>query len=314
MGSSESPATAVATRPFIKASEVWAPAPDGHELQLVSGSYGDLHEFRAASERHRFGFDRGLPGTAWAARRPLLMRTNSETFERREAAAEAGITVAIALPTFAGEFLTGVVVFLCGDDADNVGAIEIWHCDTTRSYDMALLDGYFGRLEHFEFVARHTSFRQGVGLPGIVWETGRPAVFHDLGRSHKFVRATGAGEAGITTGLGLPASTDPAQPHVLAFLSALGTPIARQIEIWNCDGDELVFDDGYHEAGTDLTTRHAGVRIGPRNGPLGAALFRGMPVVSTEVGPAGDELGCTSLVAIPMLDDARCTSVVAISY
>lgn len=306
-------ATPIVTTPFVKATEVWAPAPNTDELQFVSGSYGALDAFRDASTRHRFGYGLGLAGTAWSARRPVLMRTDDVSFERPEAAAAAGITCAIAIPTFAGDLLTGVVVFLCGDEESNVGAIEVWRCDTTRGHDMTLSDGYFGRLDRFEFIARHTSFRRGTGLPGLVWESGAPVLMHELGRSGQFVRSAGAGEAGISTGLGIPAGPDADDRYVIAFLSSSSTPIARVVEIWRRDGDDLVFGEGFHEGGTDLAERHRGVRIRARQGTIGRALFRQMPVVSTFVGPLGEELGCTSLVAIPVLDGGRCTEVVTLA-
>jgi hypothetical protein len=121
-------------KPFIKATEIWAPARDKLQLELVSSNYGDLAGFKEISEKKRFDYDHGLPGKAWAAGHPLVLtQFENSYFERTEAAKAAGISAGIALPVFAGDCLTGVVVFLCGDDEDSAGAIELWHCDTKNS-------------------------------------------------------------------------------------------------------------------------------------------------------------------------------------
>ena len=70
------------------------------------------------------------------------------------------------MPVFAGEFLMAVVVFFCGDDEAHVGAIELWHNDPDKSYEMRLVDGYYGTADMFEFNSRHTRFPRGFGLPG----------------------------------------------------------------------------------------------------------------------------------------------------
>lgn len=111
---------------FIKAAEIWAPSHDPLQLELVSAYYGTLKEFCAISGDKRFAYDSGLPGKAWAAGHPLVLKEfEGSFFERADAAKEAGLTAAIALPIFAGDCLLAVAVFLCGDDEDNVGAIEV---------------------------------------------------------------------------------------------------------------------------------------------------------------------------------------------
>jgi hypothetical protein len=301
---------------FVKAVEVWGPRKGSMELEFIAGSYGALTAFRAASEKERFGFDVGLPGKAWAQRHPLLMHTDSAYFQRANAAKDAGITTAIAYPVFSGDYLMGVAVFLCGDDARSAGAIEVWHCDTTASYDLCLLDGHFGKLEHFASVSRTTAFRQGTGLPGRVWESGMPLVMKDLGTSHQFIRYESALKAGITTGLGLPFFDDPQQVFLMTFLSALSTPIAKQIEIWLPDAARrsLSFSSGYSAAGRDLPSLYGDVRLDTRKTSLGRALFSGMPVVSEDIAGEGAntvELGLRTAIAIPVLERGRCKAVVA---
>lgn len=299
---------------FIKAVEVWAPSLDLDELVHVSGYYDKPYaEFGAESRPMRFLFGRGLPGKAWQARRPLVMRADDESFQRCAPALAAGLTCAIAVPIFAGEFLTGVVVFLCGDDEHSEGAIELWQGGDDGV--LHLIDGYFGRLHEFEAGARRTTFAQGLGLPGRVWARDRPVLFTDPGRSEGFASAEAVEAFHITAGLGFPVGRKHGPPMVLTLLSASGTPVARVIELWTVVGGELVFAEGYTETGSNLTGWYRGVRVEARSGVLGAALFRGVPVVSEVVtGDVPVALRCHAEVAIPIIRDGECRAVLMFAY
>ncbi len=306
--------------PFIKAAEVWAPALDVDELVLVHGFYGELGAFGDAAASHRFLFARGLPGVAWAKRRPVVMRTDNEQFERCVEAAEAGLTSAIAIPVFAGDVLTAVLVLLCGDDEEVGGAIEVWRPtpdDGIADPTISLLDGYFGRLHQFEEVARRTHFRPGEGLAGSVWRTSHPVLTPRFSVDAGFADAATADGVEITTGFGFPvAGVVGAADYVVAFLSTSETPIARLIEIWKVARDgtlELV--GGYAASGVDVMHRHQGTRIEPRSGLLGGAQVRGMPAVSSIVtGEMAVAMGCVAEVAIPVMVDGRCRSVVLFAF
>src|SRR6516162_6833287 len=105
------------TRTFVRVAEIWVPTKDGTKLQFLDGLYGSLSGFRAVSEPMRFGFDEGLPGKAWAAGHPIILkRFEGSSFERAEAAKAVGLTCGVAAPVFAGDRLMAVLVLLCGDD------------------------------------------------------------------------------------------------------------------------------------------------------------------------------------------------------
>jgi hypothetical protein len=166
-----------ASKPFIRVVEIWVPTADGKALKFLDGYYGALHEFRAASERMRFAYDEGLPGKAWASGHPIVLkRFERSYFKRTEAAKSAGLTCGVAMPVFAGSILTGVVVFFCGDDEAHVGAIELWHNDPDKSFEMRLVDGYYGTADMFEFNSKYTRFPRGFGLPGRVWKADMPLI------------------------------------------------------------------------------------------------------------------------------------------
>src|SRR5688572_12500964 len=95
---------------FVRVTEVWIPTRDRTALELGEGAYGDLEAFGEQSRGMRFAFDEGLPGRAWSARRPLLLRSFEDScFLRTEAARKAGLKVAVTIPIFAGDVLTAVV-------------------------------------------------------------------------------------------------------------------------------------------------------------------------------------------------------------
>ena len=309
---------------FIQITEIWAPSHDRSMLEFHGGLFGEHLGFRAATQKMCFGYDEGLPGKAWAQRHPIILNDLQDPlFRRRDAARNAGLTCGVAIPIFAGDILLAVLVFFCGDDEDHVGAIELWHNDSTRSSDMGMVAGYFGIAESFQWVAQHTRFTKGFGLPGSVWQSGMPEIFKDLGHSNRFVRRDDARRVGINKGLGLPSNYERGQNYVLAFLSALGTPIARRFEIWIPDesGTALYFDSGQCDSEVDLLDDYAGVALDRSNGLFGRMLLTGMPVADESVASEGSPVGASALkaglssvVALPLLDAGVVKAVVAMYF
>jgi len=302
---------------FIKGVEIWGAKTDPTTLELINGFYGGMEDFKNLSEKISFAYDRGLPGKTWKFGGPqVLTQFAGSYFERTEAAHAAGITAAIALPILAGQCLMGVVVFLCGESEDNAGAIEVWHCDTQVSDDLKLMSGYFGALEHFEFVSKHMSFRRGIGLPGIVWDAGLPVLMNDLGKSHRFTRYQDAQDAGITTGLGIPIGDYESQIYVMTFLSAKNTPIARRIDIWRPNIDGVTWLSGYADSGKTLNYQADDFFIAKGRGTIGKALLTGRPVLSAPTcakdAPINTDL--SALIAIPVLQNGICRSVVSMGF
>ena len=118
-------------------------------LQFLDGLYGPLSEFRAVSEQMRFGFDEGLPGKAWASGHPVILKKfENSYFRRTEAAKAVGLTCGVAVPVFAGEQLTAVVVFFCGDDEA--------HRESSRSF-IYRTRSFFTAEEYFPFAYTSTA-------------------------------------------------------------------------------------------------------------------------------------------------------------
>lgn len=309
---------------FIQVCEIWVPSQDRTLLVYQDGLYGPHAGFRHASERMCFGFDEGLPGKAWAARHPVILRDLQHSyFKRGDAAREAGLTSAVAVPIFAGDYLLSVLVLFCGDDEDHVGAIELWHNDPALSHDMGLVEGYYGIAENFEFISRRTQFRPGFGLPGLVWKSGMPEILGDLWNAEKFLRKDDARKAGLSKGLGLPSLYEPGQNYVMTFLSAMGTPIARRFELWQPTEDRtaLVFNAGHCDRRPAFAEGYAGTRLTPGDSLMGRVWALGLPAVSASIGDERSDVGASAreaelsaMLAFPVLEHGRLKAVVAFYF
>ncbi len=295
------------SRTFIRAVEVWLPSDDGTLLEFAGGHFPPGSRMPQVSRGMCFGRGEGLPGRAWDTATPVVLHDFAGSYFRRtEAALADGLNCGIALPVFAGTALRAVVVFFCGDDEAHAGAIELWHNDPANpghGRDMVLLDGHYGRTaDTFEFISRRTSFRRGTGLPGMAWEAHAPVFLPDLGRGSGFLRADGALKVGINRGLALPCSVPGPQQFVLTFLSALGTPIARRVEVWRPAPGGWALTDGFCETQGTLAGQAA------RAPAPEVALCRdsGRPVV----GSAPE----VPIVALPVLERDSLVAIVALQF
>lgn len=308
---------------FIKVTEIWIPGRDRTTLELGGGLYGSYNAFREAAEQQHFAYGEGLPGRAWAEGRPIVLKDfDSSHFRRGDVAKASGLTVAIALPVFSGEILLAVVMFICGDDEEHAGAIEVWGRDLDRD-EMALVDGYYGSLDRFEWISQRVRFVFGQGLPGGVWAERAPMVIEDLGNSSTFMRARNAAEAGITTALGIPCLHGPESVYVMDFLSAMGTPIARRFEIWSPNAAQggLTYETGHCDLGTALEQDYQDVVIAKGDGVLGQVWLTGVPqaVESLSLDDCAPSMsarqaGLESLFAMPVFDGAVIKAVVVLAF
>jgi PAS domain S-box-containing protein len=97
----------------------------------------------------------------------------------------------------------------------------------------------------FEAATCRITFAPGVGLPGRVWSTGKPAYISDVTRDPNFPRAAVASKSGIRSGFAFPIRLGGAVVGVMEFfsresrepsrdvlntLASLGSPIGLQIE------------------------------------------------------------------------------------
>jgi hypothetical protein len=304
---------------FIKVTEVWIPDKERTQLEFGSGLYGGLTDFKVDSEQQKFAYNEGLPGKAWAAGHPIVLAKFEHSYFKRIAAAKnAGLTCGIAIPIFSGDFLMAVVVFLCGDDEDHAGAIEVWCNNPVLDKSLAVMDGYYGTLQYFEAVSRQISVPKGQGLAGLAWESGMPVLIDDISKADTFIRAGDAQQAGITMGIGIPVADNPGQPYIMTFLSAKATPIAKRIQIWIPDqeGKQLICQQGYSKSSNELAKIFETMTVTKGVGALGRVWLTGMPVITgnqeSDYSPELDSL--SSMLAIPVIEKGRLKAIVSFLF
>ncbi len=310
---------------FIRVAEVWTPSEDGSLLELSGGIFDAAPAFGAISRSMCFGRAEGLPGSAWDEGRPLLLRRlENPGFRRAAAARAAGLACAIALPIFVGERLTSVVVLLCADSDQVVGAIELWRNDPRVESDLRLADGWFGATDPaLEVLSRDSFLPRGQGLPGLAWQRDAAVFIADIAGSRQFLRGPAAAGAGIAQGLALPCSTRTHQTWVLSLLSAPQSPIARRIEVWqpDRDGRGLQRAFGHCENAGTLPADPAGAAPAAALGPIGRAWTHAAAQVAGSEDAVGKpwsrhwpEAGLRSVLAIPRIADEGVGEVVALYF
>jgi len=303
---------------FIKVIEIWIPDKDRTQLVFGSGLYGAFSEFKSASEQQHFAYDEGLPGKAWAQGHPIVLTQFEHSyFKRTMAAKKAGLTSGIALPIFSGDFLLAVVLFLCGDDEFHAGAIEVWTNNLGQKDSLRVMDGYYGTLENFENSSRMVSMPKGKGIPGLAWETGMPVLVEDIGKANEFIRAADAQLAGITTGISIPIGNEGTQTYVMTFLSAKDTPIAKRIQIWVPEGNQLVCRQGHSKNSNDLAEMFETLTVNKGVGALGRVWLTGMPLITgkledADYKPELDNL--SSMLAIPVIQQGKLRAIVTFLF
>jgi hypothetical protein len=304
---------------FIKVIEIWIPDKERTQLEFGSGLYGGLIDFKADSEQQKFAYNEGLPGKAWAEGRPIVLTKFEHSYFKRTAAAKnAGLTCGIAIPIVSGDFLMAVVVFLCGDDEEHAGAIEVWCNSSVSENSLKVMDGYYGTLQHFESISRQISVPKGQGLAGLAWELGMPVLIDDISKADTFIRENDAKLAGITMGIGIPVSDSPGETYVLTFLSAKSTPIAKRIQIWIPDhqNNQLICQKGYSKNSNELAKIFETITVNKGVGALGRVWLTGMPIITgspeLDYSPELDNL--SSMLAIPVIAKGRLKAIVSFLF
>ncbi|MBC2606626.1 GAF domain-containing protein [Pelagicoccus albus] len=307
---------------FIKVTEVWIPNGSRTSLELSSGIYGDLEEFKESSRDESFVFDEGLPGKAWATGQPVVLTEfNDDNFKRTEAAHKAGLTCGVAIPVFAGEFVMGVVTFFCGEDGFHAGALEVWRSLRTFPFEIVLEDGYYGSLDDFAFISRKTRFRSGFGLPGLAIEQRLPVVLGDLANSGVFARSFDASRAEMTTALALPCLGGNQGDTVVCLLSSEHMPIAKRYEVWVPEDDDsecLRLHSALCSIDPDWEEMAEDIRVQKGLGVLGQTWLTGIPRTSESleadlcpVATKAKEMGLRNMVTFPFMERGFLKAVVA---
>jgi len=222
------------------------------------------------------------------------------------------------MPIFSGDFLLAVVVFLCGNDEEQAGAIEVWRNEGATENTLRVLDGYYGALEQFEKMSRQLVIPKGHGIPGTAWDSGMPVLVEDIGRVVEYARSADAQKAEIGTGLGIPFIQGDKKVYVITFLSAKATPIAKRIQIWIPDAErgQLVCRQSYSKNSNNLAEIFETLTVNKGDGALGRVWLTGMPSISGNQESAYnaelDDL--SSMLAIPVIEQGQLKAIVSFLF
>ena len=163
---------------------------------------------------------------------------------------------------------------LSDDRDDLIGVFEVW--EPVGVYqELALFQGYFGRMDRFQNVSSYVRFEKGTGLPGQVWQQRTSVIHDDLSNHPGFLRAAGASADLLVTGIGLPVAST-AFHSTAVLISSRVSPIAGGFEVWQADDSHFSFLGGAYRDFAD------GVQLPP---DASLPLDAGLP------GLAGNEQG-----------------------
>jgi len=162
-----------------------------------------------------------------------------QLLHRLAASANAAREVKEAMQSFLDEVCAhtgwpvGHIYHLSPDRPNTLASSDIWHLDDPE------------RFQTFREVTEKTDFEFGVGLPGRVLASGKPAWIVDVTKDPNFPRAKLAEEIGVRTGFALPVQVGSEIKGVLEFftaevvepdkallqvLTSIGTHLGRVIE------------------------------------------------------------------------------------
>ena len=310
---------------LIKVLECWVPNRDRTCLEFAGGLVGDSVSFAGSGSSVLAGDAAELPGAAWTAAQPIVVPTFEATeLAPGQSALVGKLTGAIAVPIYAGDFLTAVFIMLVGSDDRQCGAIELWRMTPGSWPDIVLVDGIYGNTdEAFVHATRRTAFRKGSGLPGRVWETGSPILVTDTDDPAQFVRAEWATRSGIKRALGLPCNAGRHNVCVLTLLSSAQSPLARRAEIWAPNGTHrrLIRIDGYCLETGKLGEASTEVSLERGDGAIGRAANTGIPTFSDcaidDAAPLRAERAAAqlrSVAALPLIRDGTLYGVAALYF
>jgi hypothetical protein len=109
----------------------------------------------------------------------------------------------------------------------------------------------------------------------------------------------------------------------MTFLSAMGTPIARRIEVWvpTEAREALVLNSGHCDRVPEFTLDHAETRLTRESSLVGRVWALGLPAISENIheeasalGASAKKAGLSTLMALPVLDAGRLKAVVTFYF
>ena len=202
----------------VGAIELWHNDPEkSHEMGLVDGYYGtaDMFEFNSRHTKFPRGF--GLPGRAWKAGMPLIIKDlhSAKSFLRWEEASEIGINCGVGIPYATSPDQTWVMTFLSAQATPIARRFEIWVPNPSRT-ELVFQSGDCSKNADLTSLYASKTIRKGEGSIGGAWATGMPAINEHL-KVDESIAAQLARAAGMNQIVVLPVIENALLKAVLAW-------------------------------------------------------------------------------------------------
>jgi hypothetical protein len=189
----------------VGAIELWHnDAELSNELTLVDGYYGAAKDFEFNSRHTTFPRGYGLPGRAWKADAPVIIKDIGEArqFLRAEDAARAGMNVGLAIPYGNGGKDTWVISFLSAINSPIARRYEIWRPGSADG-TLAFQSGYCSSGADLDALYSGKVIRKGEGSIGAALAGIAPVIGADVRRETSVAAGTAA-KAGLRQSVVLP--------------------------------------------------------------------------------------------------------------
>ena len=168
--------------PHAGAIELWYnDAEISHEMSLVDGYYGTAETFAFNSKHMRFPRGFGLPGRAWKAGMPVIIKDlqHATQFLRRQEASEIGISRGVGIPYKGAADQTWVLTLLSASATPIAERFEIWVPNASRDA-LVFQSGDCSKHTDLDALYQGRAIGRGEGSIGGAWATGMPVICEDL--------------------------------------------------------------------------------------------------------------------------------------
>jgi hypothetical protein len=168
----------------VGAIELWRNDPEiSHEMSLVNGYYGTAATFEFNSRQMKFPRGFGLPGRAWKAGMPVIIKDlqHARQFLRWQEASEIGISCGVGIPYQGASDQVWVLTLLSAPATPIAERFEIWVPNASRQA-LVFQSGDCSKHTDLDALYRGKTIGRGEGSIGGAWATGMPAICEDLKR------------------------------------------------------------------------------------------------------------------------------------
>jgi len=182
----------------VGAIELWHNNAElSHEMTLVDGFYGAATNFELGSRHTKFLRGYGLPGRAWKAGAPVLIKDIGENrqFLRAEDAAKSGMNFGLAIPYSNGRHDTWVISLLSALRTPIARRCEIWR-PNPEDDALTFQSGYCSSGADLDAIYSGKVIRRGEGALGQAFAANTPVIGTEVTREAS-VAAKAAASAGL---------------------------------------------------------------------------------------------------------------------